>query len=266
MSKPYVGVTGAVSETEVGKIINFFERSGLDMQGPRVPMNGTLVSYKTLDLGKHPENRRYPPLTEIPKILEATENKTFNTIHFNTKRPEKLSDDLSTVFNLENIYDRGYCHGVQFNVAWPPLEEIDKIRSVYPEIKMILQLSSKATKDMSIEYIVMKTKDYDTADYVLIDPSGGQGKDFNILHSSSLYKSLREVGVNATIGFAGGLSGENAEKMIKDLKIATGNDMFSVDAEGKLRDKRSEKYGDDDMNMKKVGSYIEAVLKGFFLK
>jgi hypothetical protein len=262
MNKPYVGVTGPVSEDEVREIAKSFERNSLSMQGPRIPMIGILISYKTLDFGKHPENRRYPPLKKIPALLETAGKKSFNTIHFNTKRPEALSEDLSTVFNLENIYDKGDCHGVQFNLAWPPAEEVDKLRSDYPDLKTIIQLSKKAISNLPVEDIVKKTKEYD-ADYALIDLSGGRGKPLNMKYSSFLYNSLKEGGVDATIGFAGGLSGENAENVIKSLIIETGSSMLSIDAEGNLRDRLSDRYGDDEMNMEKVASYIEAAVRGF---
>jgi phosphoribosylanthranilate isomerase len=263
MDKPYVGVTGAVSEAEVMAIVDAFEKNGLTMQSPHMPMNGTLVSYKTLDLGNNPGNRRYPEMKEIPGILAATKNKTFNTIHFNTKRPEVLSSDIKTVMEFGGIYKNGLCQGVQYNVAWPPIDEIDKIRSEYPDLKMILQLSSKATEGMSQKEIVEKAAEYADTDYVLIDPSCGKGLGFDIEYSVNLYRKLKEGGIKATVGFAGGLSGENVAGVIGDLIARMKTDEFVIDAEGNLRDKITPAYGDDVMNIEKVRKYISAAANGF---
>ena len=262
MNKPYVGVTGAASKSEVENITNSFEQNSFSMQDPIIPMIGVLISYKTIDIGFNPGNRRYPSSYEVSKILESSRNKAFNTIHFNTKRPEMLSRDIGFIMNVDNIYDRKLCHGIQYNVAWPPLEEIDKIKSEYPSLKMILQLSGKAIRDIGTEEIVKKTKEYNT-DYVLIDLSGGRGMPLNMKYSSFLFNRLKDSGIGATIGFAGGLSGKNAENVIKKLRNAVGNEPFSIDAEGNLRDKLSDKHGDDVMNPEKMNSYIEAAARGF---
>jgi hypothetical protein len=263
MNKPYVGVTGAVFEEEVKAIVDSFERNGLTMNGSHVPMSGLLVSYQTLDSRSKPGNKRHPKLEDIPSLLRAHGNKAFTTIHFNTRRPETLSKDISSIFELEGIYEKGLCRGLQLNIAWPPNEEVNEIKSKYPDMKIILQLSKRATEGLSLEEIVLKTATYLNADYVLVDPSGGKGLEFDAEYSATLYKRLKGGGVKATIGFAGGLSGNNVAGITKDMRERLETAIFSIDAEGNLRDKLTPAYGDDVMNLEKVGKYISESAKGF---
>lgn len=262
MRKPYVGVTGITDENQVNEIIKYFQSNGFSVEDSRIPMLGFLLSYKTIKLGKHPTNKRYPELKNVPKLFEATENKTFNTLHFNTRDLHSIHKDLSFVLNQGDIYDRGLCHGTQLNVDFPPHIEIDMLKSDYPNLDIIMQLSER-NENMSVEEIIDKIVSYDKSDYILIDPSMGRGKGMDIENSSVIYKMLLERNVKADMGFAGGLSGENAEYVIKSIREKTGTDNFSVDAEGNLRDRKSDSYGDDLMNMEKVASYIKAVSRGF---
>ena len=226
-------------------------------------MSGILVSYKTLDLGSNPGNMRYPNLEDIPSLLRAHDGKAFTTVHFNTKRLETLPSDVCSVFNLGDIYDKELCRGLQLNVVWPPREDISEIKSNYPDMKVILQLSSKATDGMSQDEIASRTAAYTNVDYVLIDPSGGKGLGFDTEYSSNLYKKLKESGVRATVGFAGGLYGDNVASVTRDMRGRLNSVDFSLDAEGNLRDKITPAYGDDIMNLEKVRSYISEAAKGF---
>jgi len=47
-------------------------------------------------------------------------------------------------------------------------------------------------------------------------------------------------------------SGENVASVIENLKKKLGTDEFCLDAEGKLREKRSSAYHDDDLDSEKV--------------
>jgi phosphoribosylanthranilate isomerase len=257
MNKPYLGVSGLVTVKEIKLLVDLFERNGFNIEGSRIPMVGILVSYRSIDLGFNPSSRRYPSLRDIPRLLEATENKTFNTIHFNTKRPEVLHQDIEKLLILEDNYDRGLIHGIQFNLAWPLKEEIDIIKKQYPKLKTIFQLSNYAMENLQLTEVTDRLNVYPDIDYILIDPSGGKGLGFDLKYSSEIYRNLKRAGFNAIIGFAGGLSGENVAGIILNLKENLNTIAFSIDAEGRLRDKKSDAHGDDDLSPEKVRSYIE---------
>jgi hypothetical protein len=265
VNKPYFGVTGPGCPEDIELLVKLFEENHFNLEGTHVPMVGILVSQKTVDLGFNPGSRRYPPLLDIPKLLESTNNKTFNTIHFNTKRPEVLHEVVGKILSLKDNYDRGFSHGIQLNIAWPPTEELDIIKSEYPKLKSILQLSRRAIEGLQLKEIVERVKTYSNLEYLLIDPSCGKGLSLNLGDSSRLFTIFKENGVKATIGFAGGFSGENVAGVIETLKRELGTDEFCLDAEGNLREKRGKAYHDDYLSPKKVSKYVEEAAKAFSL-
>lgn len=60
-AKPYVGVTGIVTNTEVEAVIHAFDRARYSMGSSHLPMLGYLVSLKTLK-NQEVTNRRYPKM------------------------------------------------------------------------------------------------------------------------------------------------------------------------------------------------------------
>ncbi len=65
------------------------------------------------------------------------------------------------------------------------------------------------------------------------------------------------------MGFGGGFTGENIIPRSSELVKEIGNNGFSLDAEGGLRDKLSEDYGNDLYNPEKVRHYIQQAAKVF---
>ena len=252
--KPYVGITGLVNSLEVEQVVNLFANNGFNFAGTHMPMIGVLISYLTIDLGCNPNNKRYPPLKDIPRILEATTNRTFNTIHFNTRRLETLQSDIEFLLNFESIYDKGFVHGFQLNIAWPSTNCVKEIKKKYPQLRIILQLRSQSIDNMSSIDIVEKIKEYDGIDYVLIDPSAGKGMNFDLAVSAEIFEAINRSNLNVKVGFAGGLSGDNISSVIWDLKNRLKTSKFCLDAEGNLR---SKKNGEDELNIEKVRKYIE---------
>ena len=115
-------------------------------------------------------------------------------------------------------------------------------------------------KGLNPEQIAEKTKEYErVANYVLIDPSGGRGDEFDIIHSVAVYQELQEKIPLMLIGFAGGFNGHNVRKRIQTLTEMTGAEDFCIEAEGGLRDKITDRYGDDILSLDKVKQYIYEV-------
>lgn len=258
-TKPYVGITGPTTKEEVKLILDEFSNSDYSMHTEHIPMLGFLVSYKTLN-GFPTKNKRYPKISDLRELLIPTKDQALAMIHYNTKDESTLASQIERVF--EPIYSEGLCRALQLNIPWPDLSQLNIIKEKYPELKILLQLSSMAMAEKSIIGIADLTKNYDTLiDYILIDPSGGRGKEFNIDFSVNLYQELNSKLPDKIVGFAGGLKDENVEDIIKSLtkKLQTTN--FSIDAEGALRDKLSKEYGDDLLNLKKVKFYLRNASK-----
>lgn len=255
--KPYVGITGPVTSNEVAALCAEFYNAGFRMSSRHVPMLGFLVSYNTIN-GNPIRNLRYAPwFGEIPYLLEETKGSVLTMIHYNSREIETLSKQVEKIFS--QIYDNSLCRALQLNIAWPDVNEIKKIKDKFPEMQIVFQASEKAMFGKSDSEIAGGIALYgNNIGYVLIDPSGGRGLQFDLNKSLSLYNELRKSVSSVIIGFAGGFNGDNARQRIANLTKSIGNDNFCIDAEGGLRDKLSGEYGDDLLNLGKAMAYLEA--------
>lgn len=252
--KSYVGITGAVTTREVTEIVKEFSEHGYTLDSIPIPMLGFLVSYKTLN-GQPTTNRRYPKIETLPGLLEQTDNQVFTMIHYNSREMDSLSDQVTKIF--DRIYDKSLCRAIQLNIVWPEIGQVKKIKDKFPEMRIVLQASHKVMENKTAKKIVNEITNYgDSLDYVLIDPSGGRGLRFDLESSLALYKELKAKLPKLTIGFAGGFTGGNVGRIVKQLINKIGRTDFCIDAEGGLRDKISSEYGDDLLNMVKVRHYL----------
>lgn len=261
-AKPYVGVTGPVSVSETQAICKEFAKAGYSMATPHIPMLGFLVSHKTLN-GQATANRRYPSFDSLPDLLRATKGSVLTMVHYNTKEMETLADQVSAVF--DGVYDNGLCKALQLNLVWPDIYQVARIKEKHPDMQIVFQASHKAMADKTPTQIAQGIRSYaDLLDYVLIDPSGGRGLAFELESSISLYFALKEHCPSLTIGFAGGFTGENVGPRTMQIIQRIFTEGFCIDAEGGLRDKITNEYGDDLLNIKKVRTYLQ--MAGIVLK
>jgi len=256
-SKPYVGVTGPVSKEEVLSICNLFEDFGFYDNSSVRPMVGILASYKTLNKIRI-ENKRYPELRLISELTKEMKSGTFRTIHYNTRDFESLAEQISRL--IYSPYHKRSLDGIQLNMIYPPINQIEKIKKEFPKLEIIFQANSGVLNSGSEKEVAKSIKNYNgLIDYILIDASGGKGENLNIQYSTNLANEIKYLNPNINIGFAGGFKGSNAKANCRNLISKCENFSFSIDAEGGLRDKLSEKYGDDLLNMNKVKEYIQSV-------
>ncbi|MBI4148671.1 hypothetical protein HY490_05245 [Candidatus Woesearchaeota archaeon] len=258
-AQPYVGITGPVSMDEVVSLTQAFSDSGYTMHSPHIPMLGFLVSLKTLhDQGT--ANRRYVTFSKLRTILEQASDKVLTMIHYNSREMATLAVQVAEVF--DGLYQDGLCRSLQLNVAWPDVEQVRLIKKQFPDLNVVLQLSQSVMEGRTVDEIagaVLRYENY--CSYALIDPSGGRGKEFDVGESVNLYNQLRSMSLNLTLGFAGGFTGQNVEQRVQQIVKEVGTAEFCIDAEGGLRDKRSDVYGDDALNMEKVKEYLRAAAR-----
>jgi hypothetical protein len=251
-STPYVGITGPVTLDEVRQVGQAFEEAGFTQNTIHVPMIGILASYKTLQ-GQKTTNKRYPSYGGVQTLLREASNFGLAMVHYNSRERDTLVGQLDTI--LSNC--EGVCNGVQLNIAWPQIQSLKSIRELHSDVAFVIQLSHTAMQGLDPKQIAEKVQDYgNLANYVLIDPSGGRGKEFDIENSLQIYEQLKLAVPDSTIGFAGGFRGENVCLRTRTLRERIGKD-FCIDAEGGLRDKITEEIGEDTLNMDKVRSYLK---------
>jgi len=253
-AKPYVGITGPVTNKEVENIIKEFSDASYTMNSEHIPMLGFLISYKTLN-GKYTQNRRYPNFDDLHSLLIQTDNRVLTMVHYNSRETDSLADQVFQIF--DEIYYAGLCKALQLNIVWPDVNQVKIIKDRFKEMKIVFQANHKAMNNKTPNEIVDGIEEYkDHISYVLIDPSGGRGKEFDLDHSLSVYNELKSRLPDLTIGFAGGFNGDNVEEKAKKIIESTGDSDFCIDAEGGLRDKVTDAYGDDLLNIEKVRKYL----------
>ncbi|HLF54492.1 MAG TPA: hypothetical protein VI612_02120 [Candidatus Nanoarchaeia archaeon] len=255
MPTPYVGVTGIVSTQEVEAVINEFSSAGYSMTSPHIPMLGVLASFKSLNA--QPTSRRYPRIELLPELMRAAAGKAFTAVHYNTSDAiYTLCGQVKKVF--DGIYQGGLCRALQLNVPWPEVRQVGFIRQDMPEMQILLQLSQRAMTGLTPKETAERVKLYGgLLSYVLIDPSGGRGLEFDLQKSLEVYRELREQTPGLTIGFAGGLTGANVEERARLLTAQTETSGVCIDTESGVRDKLSDKPGDDVLNVGKVREYLQ---------
>jgi hypothetical protein len=250
--RPYVGITGATTIEEIDFIAEEFEKEGF--QGLNIshePMIGFLVSSKTLQgESSSAHATRYPPIKELGKLLSHAKKKgLFTAIHYTTRDQKTLADQVKKVLNKH--YFNEVCDTVQLNIAWPALYEFKKIPFYY---KKIFQANATSMDNKTPDEFANKLGPYaEELEYVLFDPSGGLGREFKIENLHPFYSKIKETYPAVKLGFAGGFSGENLERRLKEIFATTKSYDFSIDAEGKLRT-------DDDSRIgrEKAKEYIAA--------
>lgn len=254
MPKPYIGITGAVNINEANNLVKEFYETGYDLNSPHLPMLGYLVSYKTLK-GEETKNKRYVKFNDLREILLETKDRAFNMIHYYSRENSSLAEQVNLMFN--KIYHQGLCRALQLNVDLPDRNELKFIKKDFEDIQIVFQASKNVLK-LGIKDILSELKKYGSSiDYVLIDSSGGSGRNFEINGSLDLYKEIKSKLPNLIVGFAGGFNPENVFERSKELTERIGSSNFSIDAESGLRDKLSNDYGDDILNIEKVRKFLK---------
>ncbi len=253
--KPYVGITGPVTKEEVSLILNAFSDAGYTMHSPHIPMIGYLVSQKTM-LGQD-GNRRYPKFEYLKSLLDHAHNRALTMIHYNTQDRITLVSQVEELFG--GLYEGGLCRALQLNIVWPAQEHVKEIKDLFPEMEIVFQASAKSMKGLSQKEFVDAVRGYeDSISYVLIDPSGGRGQEFDMGNSLALYQEIATRLPYLTVGFAGGLNWNNTSDKVRSLIEKIGTEDFCIDAEGGLRDKVTDAYGDDILNIEKVKGYLRS--------
>jgi phosphoribosylanthranilate isomerase len=158
-----------------------------------------------------------------------------------------------------------YLNGIQLNGVFGTItpEVLAGIRAKYPRLEIILQIHQKALDSMLVKEIIAKLKDFDElVDCVLIDPSGGRGEEMDVAHAGILGNLILNHTL-ISVGFAGGLKGDNVGRIVGELRRRLGTSNFSIDAEGGLRDRVGEGYGNDKFNAVKAYKYFQNATEAF---
>ena len=249
--KTYVSVTGITTKADLEGVASAFKEAGYSVGASgHVPVVAFLSSYKTIN-DEETKNKRFPKKEMLAELLEV-DSKVLKAVHYNTRELSDLPKQINKATG------NGYFDLIQLNIVWPDPRDVRKIKESRERTGIILQVSNESMKGLTVREIANKILLYLGVDHVLIDPSRGRGIDFDIEHSAALYSAIKEVRPAISIGFAGGLCGDNVEQITKALVKRLGTTDFSTDAEGKLRDKINDDFfGNDTLNLDKVENYVQ---------
>jgi phosphoribosylanthranilate isomerase len=248
-SKPYIGITGFTTKEEINTIYNqFLNNNYSQIDSNYTIMIGIISSNNRLK--KLNEGKRSPDINQLNEILKVVPKNPMPAIHYFTRNPNNLASEIKQLYSYKEIYNN--CQALQINLAWPDPNQIRKIKEEFKDMKIILQLPHKALDDIS------RATDYkNLADYCLIDPSGGLGKEITNVNIE-LLNNLKQNLPNTILGIAGGLDQYNIRDIItKSNQIYKHN--FSIDAEGRLRT-NNDKYLDYNKTNNYIKNTIEAIL------
>lgn len=147
------------------------------------------------------------------------------------------------------------CDGVEINVPWPPPEQIDHFRQYSDCSHVVLQIGPKMLEgpyklEVVAELVADREYRWLITD-VLIDISGGTGKEIGLPFARRMVECLRAWNQDLGIGIAGGLCAETLP-VFADIVREHG---LSIDAEGKLRNER------DELDLDKVRAYLDSAAR-----
>lgn len=224
---PYVGITGFKDPADLLKVSQAMETIPFAVFDYTVMLGITCSNKRVED--PHSEGKTSPSLLKLPELIKAMPEDCLPMIHYFTDKPQNMLEELPKVF--DSIYPA--CCGLQINQTWPDPGVLLQLHQKYPQMKIVVQLSPDALLEDDKSLLLEKASAY-TADYILMDPSGGQGIDFNLKEFQDLFRGLQEKLPQTRIGIAGGFSHENV--LERYLQISEITDIsFCVDAQGKLR-------------------------------
>lgn len=235
--KPYIGVSGFMSQAEVRTALASFPDCGRQL------MIGVLASSKTL-VG---QTNRYPlryPTIKAWRGIFVNDVRCLNLLHYSADRSPSQSD-LACLHALGGPA----LHGMQFNGAWPSPHNARVARWAF-HWRIILQVRGFLSGDA----IVRVLRPYrDIATDVLLDSSGGSGHALDIELTRRWVDDIRSANLGFGIGIAGGLCAET----IPDI-AALMREGVSIDAEGRLRDDADD---GGNLDIDKVRAYLDAASK-----
>jgi len=250
--KPYIGVTGVMTRKESEALCD-----ALSADNDFLVMIGMLASGKTIHGMPNKWPKRYPKAEDMGKI-SFDHPKALFLVHFNTKDPEKLHWDMCHALYLAGPH----CHGLQLNIAWPDVRVLQDFHrdSQSDWCKtIVLQCGEKALDEVgwSGAKLAERLKRYEgLIDYVLIDPSGGLGKEFDPDFACRCFRMIAKTLPDVGLGIAGGLGSTNLGRLLGPILLAFPDLKFSIDVEARVRDHADNLNVPDAIRYLKSGDLI----------
>lgn len=228
-TKPYIGITGFTSTTEVAAAADAAERAGTEDAG-RAVMYGIITSDHIFDRPSE-RGRIRAALNDLESLVSAVPGNGIAAIHHHTPYAGKLAEELTKV--LDRSYNAG-ARLVQINTTWPSPAVMQDLKERFPGTGFVLQFPPEALAS-GPEGIASRASEYaGLASYTLVDPSQGAGIGFDPVLAAEIMSAVSERLPDTIMGVAGGLSGKNVVSQVASVRELY-KEPFIIDAEGRLR-------------------------------
>ena len=250
--KPYIGVTGFTKKEEVLAALSVFPKNY-----DRALMVGVCATWKSL---------RYMPIKpkwqkQMPTPIQISDlflgdDRVLNLVHYSTEdgQESSLLSDMTEIHNLAGWH----FHGFQLNIAWPSIRTLAEYRSaVGYKYQIVLQVGQKAVEMAggTPQGVADKLDKYaEFIDDILLDPSSGQGKEFDTERAREFLTEIRKRKYGIGLGVAGGL-GPDTLNLVGPLVSEFPN--LNIDAQGKLRN------SENDLDLEAMKTYLTKAVKMF---
>ena len=232
--KPYIGVSGVARFEQHNALYNIARREGIALLG-RFVMVGIQATGKTqvLEIGNKYGQMWHPVGDSIADAAIADETGlTRPYIHCFFSGDNELSQGIINVMRRTRHYTRG----LQLNgLPWVSQDYrpfISNFRESYPDQSIILQAGNRTLGNHSPQEVA---KELGTmpVDYVLFDPSGGQGKAMDVGQIRTYVDEIYQRQIPVGVAVSGGLETQNIQELFGSLEAEYHG--LSCDAEGRLR-------------------------------
>ena len=264
---PYISISGITTPDEVKLVTNSFKEAGYGINSYHQPTIGILICEKSLADRETSAGLRYPALRDLEYILMQSHNKINSSLALTFRDSDSLFDTTKKLFNSFPIGI--LCKRIQFNVVWPHylpnhLRQLQKIKERYHVIDILLRFGKEAmetgenTNLNSITNHILNYKDIVSG--IVIDPSGGKGKLFDLEKAHTLKKNLNHSCKYINLCLAGGLKPSNIKNVLHDFIHSTAEEDFSIDALSGIRSqphgKKATEYGEDILDISKTKEFL----------
>ena len=256
MSTSYIGITGFNSVEQV-KAFN----AAVDDIPVGYIMYGFTSSNKRL-ADPTSSGKTSPSLDSLKEMVDAVPACHLPMVHYYTSNTDKLADEIIELFQYCGLDRRRV--GLQLNALWPDPFLCRILKRLGHTIT--LQLPKEVFyPNWSRVRLLKNLKQYRKyVDYALIDPSGGQGKDFNVSIAAKLMPIIAKEIPEIVPGIAGGFSPDNVADRINAIRdesrCAACNQPelhdYCIDAQGKLRE-------NGQLNVSLAAEFVNNALTGF---
>lgn len=246
--QPYIGITGFTSPKDVQQAMDIFESIGAGSPLSHKGMAGFLVTDDLLEGKAAATARRIADASTLIRCLQEVRDIAIPMIHYELfDEQHGLTGRIHALIDLTD--SKPLLSAVQLNGTPSPAAVLE-LQQEFSDLAIVSQLRPELMAQ-GIEAVVSYIHSCRGAiHHALIDPSCGRGQAFDVTEAASMYIRLSTEFPDIAFGFAGGFSGNNVYDRTRSLSKMLGNNDFSIDAEGQLRDDT------DTLELSKVEKYI----------